>query len=80
MPTILKIGPYRFFFYASDKDEPIHIHVERDDKVAKFWLGPVRLQFSSGFNRVEIGKIEKIINEYHSKLLEAWNDYFDDGN
>ncbi len=80
MPTILKVGPYRFFFYAGDKDEPQHIHVERDDKIAKFWLDPVRLQVSSGFNRNEIGKIEKTINEHRSELMEAWNDYFGDGN
>ncbi len=34
MPTVLRSGPYRFFFYASDRDEPVHIHVERDEKVA----------------------------------------------
>ncbi len=38
MPTILRIGPYRFFFYAGDRDEPQHVHVERDDRIAKFWL------------------------------------------
>ncbi|MGH8602778.1 MAG: DUF4160 domain-containing protein [Gammaproteobacteria bacterium] len=31
-------------FFASDRDEPPHIHVEREDKGAKFWLDPVRLQ------------------------------------
>jgi len=65
MPTILKVGPYRFFFYAGDRDEPQHIHVERDDKIAKFWLDPVRLQSSGGFSRIEISKIHKIINENH---------------
>ena len=35
MPTILRVGPYRFFFYAGDRDEPEHIHVERDDNVTK---------------------------------------------
>ena len=76
MPTILKVGPYRFFFYAGDKSEPQHIHVERDDRIAKFWLDPVRLQSSGGFNRAEISKISKIINNRHSKLLEAWHEYF----
>ncbi len=76
MPTIVRVGPYRFFFYAGDKSEPPHIHVERDDKIAKFWLEPVRLHSSGGFNRMEISKIRKIINEHHSKLLEAWNEYF----
>jgi len=43
MPTVLRVGPYRFFFYAGDRDEPPHVHVERNDKVAKFWLDPIRL-------------------------------------
>jgi hypothetical protein len=76
MPTVLKVGPYRFFFYAGDRDEPLHIHVERNDKIAKFWLDPVRLQSSGGFGRIEISKIHKIIDENRSKLLEAWDEYF----
>lgn len=63
MPTVLRIGPYRFFFFAGDRDEPAHIHIEREDKVANFWLDPVRLQ-SSGFSRNEIIRIQKIVGEY----------------
>ncbi len=76
MPTALRVGPYRFFFYAGDRDEPQHIHVERDDKIAKFWLDPIRLQSSGGFSRTEVARIQKIITEYHSQLVEAWNAYF----
>ena len=76
MPAVLKVGPYRFFFYAGDRDEPTHIHVERDENIAKFWLDPVRLQSSGGFSRLEITRIHKIINEHHSKLLESWHEYF----
>lgn len=76
MPTVLRVGPYRFFFYASDRDEPHHVHVEREDKVAKYWLDPIRLQSSGGFNRLELRKIRVIINENHINLMEAWNDYF----
>ncbi|MBK5965730.1 hypothetical protein CCR95_17000 [Thiocystis minor] len=36
MPTVLRVDPYRFFIYAGDRDEPPHIHVERDDEVCKF--------------------------------------------
>jgi hypothetical protein len=43
MPTVLRIGPFRFFFYAGDGNEPAHVHVERDDGEAKFWLEPIRL-------------------------------------
>jgi hypothetical protein len=76
MPTVLRVGPYRFFFYAGDRDEPKHIHVERDDKIAKYWLDPIRLQSSGGFNRTEISRIQRIIKEYQSQLMEAWNEYF----
>ncbi|MFA4829234.1 MAG: DUF4160 domain-containing protein [Thermodesulfovibrionales bacterium] len=76
MPTVLRVGPCRFFFYAGDRNEPQHIHVECDDRIAKFWLDPVRLQGSGGFSRVEISRIHKVINENRSKLLEAWNEYF----
>ena len=75
-PTILRVKSYRLCFYAGDKDEPAHIHIERDDKIAKFWLDPIRLQSSGGFSRIEISKIHKIIIKNHSKLLEAWNEYF----
>lgn len=76
MPTVLVVGPYRFFFYAGDRDEPQHIHVERGDNVAKFWLDPIRLQNSGGFNRTEINRIQKIISKHQLQLMEAWNEYF----
>lgn len=76
MPTVLRVGAYRFFFYAGDRDEPVHIHVERDDKIAKFWLDPVRLQSSGGVSRLEITKIHNMIEKHHSKLMEAWHEYF----
>ncbi|QWR77087.1 DUF4160 domain-containing protein [Candidatus Magnetomonas plexicatena] len=76
MPTVLRVGSYRLFFYCGDSAEPKHIHVERDDNIAKFWLDPVRLQISGGFSRVEINNIHKIITENHLALLEAWNEFF----
>jgi hypothetical protein len=76
MPTILRIGPYRFFFYAGDYNEPPHIHVERDDNIAKFWLDPVRLQNSGGFGRKEINQIQKLVKENQDYLLRSWDEYF----
>ena len=76
MSTVLRVGAFRFFFYAGDRDEPQHIHVEHNDKIAKFWLDPVRLQSSGGFDRKEISKIHKIIINNYSKLTEGWNEYF----
>jgi hypothetical protein len=76
MPTALKIGPYRFFFYAGDRNEPAHVHVEREDNQAKFWLSPVRLQNSGGFNRHEISQLHKLVQDNSEQLLRKWNEYF----
>lgn len=76
MPTVLRSGPYRFFFYSSDCDEPPHVHIERDDRIAKFWLDPVRLASSGGFGRMEIGRIETLTRKHRDDLLEAWHAYF----
>jgi len=78
MPTILRDGPYRFFFYSGDREEPFHVHVERDGNIAKVWLDPIRLHSSGGFNRSEIANIIKIIERKQEIMLEAWNDYFGD--
>ena len=78
MPTVLRSGPYRLFFYAGDGDEPPHVHVERDDSEAKFWLTPVRFSRSHGFSRNEINRIERLVEQNHERLLESWNEYFQD--
>ncbi len=41
MPTILRIDAYRFYFYSHKPNEPPHIHIDRDDSTAKFWLEQV---------------------------------------
>jgi hypothetical protein len=76
MPTVLRVRPYRFFFYAGDGSEPPHIHVERDDCEAKFWLDPLRLERSRGFPRREIRRIRAVVEEHRAELLEAWNEFF----
>ncbi len=76
MPTVLRLGPYRLFFYSSDGGEPAHIHVERDDRIAKFWLDPVRLARSGGFRAGEIAAIAALVIEHRDALWEAWHDAF----
>ena len=76
MPTVLRSGPYRFFFYSADGAEPPHVHVERDAMTAKFWLHPVRLEDSGGFSRVEIRRLEAIVAENVEILLRSWNEFF----
>jgi hypothetical protein len=61
-----------FSFTLEIREEPIHIHVERDDAEAKYWLQPVRLQRSSGLGAAELNRIEKLVEEHRLELIDAW--------
>ncbi len=74
MPSLLRIGPYRFFIYSVDCQEPPHVHVERENHVAKFWLTPIRIQSSGGFKRNEINRIYRVINDNLDELLRGWHE------
>ena len=72
MPTVLRIGPYRFHFYSRENNEPPHIHVARDDCEAKFWLRPVALAANFGFSSAELGSIRGHVEENCQFLLSAY--------
>ncbi len=76
MPTILRIGPYRFFFYSNERGEPPHIHIQRERSLAKFWLNPVALASSTRFPPKDIRELNKLVEANRKELLEAWNEYF----
>jgi hypothetical protein len=78
MPTIEHIGPYRFFFYAGYRSTPAHVHVERENRVASFWLEPVRLQRNNGFNGAELSHIQRIVDDHRQHFPEKWHGYFTD--
>ena len=60
MPTVLRLLGFRFFFYSNESLEPSHIHVEKGDNEAKFWLEQVELASSNGFSAKEINQLRKI--------------------
>ncbi len=76
MPTVLRSGPYRFYFYSHEPNEPPHVHVDRDDDSAKFWLEPISLARNLGFRGHELRTIEGLIRHNQQELLEAWNGWF----
>lgn len=73
MPTVLRSGPYRIYFVSHDLSEPPHVHVDRDDQSAKFWLAPVAL---ARFSATELRRVQRLVAEHEPQLLEAWNEYF----
>lgn len=76
MPTVMRVRGYRIFFYSNEGTEPPHVHVERADCTAKFWLRPVELAARSGFKDRELRRIEKLIVTHRQKIEEAWHEHF----
>ena len=64
-------------FTATKGLKPIHVHVQREGRLAKFWLEPVALAGTSGFTGQELRKIEKLVVAKRDKFVEAWHEYFD---
>lgn len=78
MPTIKNIaGPYRFFFYSFDCNEPRHVHVQRDDQLCKFWLSPLVLAGNDGFSPRELNRIRSLVQANLSSIVEAWHEHCD---
>jgi hypothetical protein len=76
MPTVKSIpGPYRLFFYSFDCNEPMHVHVQRDKAVCKFWLNPLVLGKNNGFSPTDLNSIRKKIQSNMTVILEAWHEH-----
>ena len=76
MPTILRVREYRFFFFSNEGNEPPHIHVEKAENYAKFWLEPIALARSTGYNAKELHQLRGLIEEHKNLFLERWYEYF----
>jgi hypothetical protein len=76
VPTIARLGPYRFYFYSGDRTEPRHVHVEREDMLAKFWLAGPSLAESKGFAAHELRSLARIVAEHRDAFVEAWDEHF----
>ncbi len=76
MPTVLRVGRYRFHFFSNERQEPPHIHVKAGSDQAKFWLAPISLASNYGFRAHELNEIRGIIEQNTATLTEAWDEYF----
>jgi hypothetical protein len=76
MPTILRVGPYRFYFYSHEPGEAPHVHIDRDRLSAKFWIQNPSLARNSGFSGSELNRLLKLVRMNQTHLAEAWHEYF----
>ncbi|MBR0726773.1 DUF4160 domain-containing protein [Bradyrhizobium manausense] len=78
MPTVLRWGAYRAFFYSADGVEPPHVHVTNGDNEAKFWLDDLSVAVNLGYAPHEIRAIIRELQPNRAELLKAWHEYFGD--
>jgi hypothetical protein len=76
MPEVLREGPYRFFFFSNEGDEPPHVHVEEGNSVAKFWLEPVSFARNDGFAAHKLTRIQSLVQQHQAECLRKWDDHF----
>jgi Domain of unknown function (DUF4160) len=79
MPVVFRLEGMRFHFFSDEGDprEPIHIHIAKAGKDAKFWLYPeVQLAYNRRFDARTIRRLQDIVEAHRDEIERAWNDHF----
>jgi len=79
VPVIFRSGGFRFFFYANEGTprEPVHIHVERGEQQAKFWLRPeISIAYNDGFSARTLRELLSLVEAKRERIEKAWSDFF----
>jgi hypothetical protein len=75
-PTIYREGQFRFYF-NSNEETRLHVHIERQNGKAKFWLEPIiALVDYRGLKAHELKEIEQIINSHQQEFRNEWKNHF----
>lgn len=75
-PTVFRVKGYRFYFLSNEEDR-MHVHITCEEGEAKFWLEPlVSLAVYHGLNPKKLGEIQKIVEERKDEIIEAWKAHF----
>lgn len=76
MPTVLRIGSFRFHFFSDEGQEPAHIHIRTPEGECKFWLEPaVCLARNRGVRPHDLRQIEQLGFEHYDLLRKAFHEY-----
>jgi hypothetical protein len=75
-PTLFREKGYRFYFLSNEEDR-IHIHVTSADGEAKFWLEPiVSLAVHYRLNVKKLKEVQNIVKEHRNEIIKAWQTHF----
>ena len=79
MPVVFRYRGVRFYFFSNEgrPREPIHIHAEKDDCEAKFWLRPhVSIAESKRFDRRTLAELTDVVLSNRELIEAKWHEFF----
>ena len=79
MPVVMRVAGFRLFFYANEGQprEPVHVHVERGDSEAKFWVNPdVRVAYNDGMDAKALREALELVEANRERIEQAWHEFF----
>jgi hypothetical protein len=75
-PSVFREKGYRFYF-LSNEEERVHVHVTCEDGEAKFWVKPiVSLALSHGLSPRRLKEVHRIVEAHRDEIVKAWQNHF----
>lgn len=79
MPVVFRYRGFKFFFYSNEGSprEPVHIHIEKGEAEAKFWLFPeVSVAYNDGYDARALRELLEIVGANRDLIMRAWDEHF----
>ena len=75
-PTVFRYKNYKFFFFSNEEPR-MHIHILSSDGEAKFWIEPiVALADYKKLSIKQIKELEKVVKEHAEEIERVWKKHF----
>jgi hypothetical protein len=68
----MRIGKYRFFFNSNEENR-MHVHIQTPEGVAKFWLEPI-VGYADSYNLTQrtLRELAALVEENADDFKKAW--------
>jgi len=75
-PTVFRVKDYRFYFLSNEENR-MHVHVECSEGEAKFWIEPiVALAIYTKLRPNRLNEIQKIVEKRKNEIIKKWKEHF----
>ena len=75
-PTVFRVKDYRFYFLSNEENR-MHVHVECSEGEAKFWIEAiVALAIYTKLRPNKLNEIQKIVEKRKNEIIKKWKEHF----